>query len=431
MKKLAIVLSAAAISVSAAAAEPWSLDSCISYAMEHNLQIRQRVVEEQSGDLSVTEALDRFLPNLSAGASQGWSFGRGLTSENTYANRNTSQTGFNASLSLPLFQGLSAIRQVEYARTRMQQILEQTEAVKDNVTLNIIAQYLQALYAGELNSVAREQALLSGNMLKRQEDLLEAGKVPEADVLQARAQAAADETTVVTTANDYRLALIDLARILELDDVDSFTIAPLEGEAIPLILDPDQVYARALQSNHSILAARRGIDVAQKSISLAKTGYIPRLSFSAGLGSSYYSLSGASNPSFGTQMRDNFSKSLGFNLSIPIFDGLSTRNQVRRARVEKLSATLALEEQESQLFKDIRQAYYQAVAAAKKMESSQAATDAAQAALESMTYKYEYGKANATEFEQAKTAYIRSLSETVQARYELLLRNRILMFYDK
>ncbi|MDE5786566.1 MAG: TolC family protein [Duncaniella sp.] len=430
MKKTILSLFLAAASLSAVAGT-WSLDSCISYALEHNLQVRRQAVEQQSGQLSVTEAYDRFLPQLSAAASQSWSFGRGLTSENTYANRNTSMTGFNANLSLPLFQGLSAIRQVDYARTRMLQIVEQTEAMKDDITLNVIAQYLQALYARELVGVAREQAALSARMLERQEALLEAGKVPEADVLQARSQAAADELTVVTSENDYSLALVDLARLLELDDVDGFSVAPLEGEARPLLIDADEVYRHALQSNHGILAARRGIDVAQKSISVAKTGYIPRLSFSAGLGSSYYSLSGARSASFGSQMRDNFSKSLGFSLSVPIFDGFSTRNQVRRARVEELSASLALAEQESQLFKNIRQAYYQAVSAAKKMEASATATEAARAALEAITYKYEYGKANATEYEQAKTAYIKSQSETVQARYELLLRNRILLFYNK
>ncbi len=430
MKKiiLSLALSVAALS---AAAESWSLDSCITYALDHNLQVRRQAIEQQSGELAVTEAYDRFLPQLSAGASQSWSFGRGLTSENTYANRNTSMTGFNANLSLPLFQGLSAIRQVDYARTRMLQIVEQTESMKDDITLNVIAQYLQVLYAGELVGVAREQAALSAKMLERQEALLEAGKVPEADVLQARSQAAADELTVVTTTNDHALALVDLARLLELDDVDGFDIAPLDGDARPLIINADEVYRHALQSNHSILAARRGIDVAQKSISVAKTGYIPRLSFTAGLGSSYYSVSGMKSASFGSQMRDNFSKSLGFSLSVPIFDGFSTRNQVRRARVEELSASLTLAEQESQLFKNIRQAYYQALSAAKKMEASATATEAARAALDAITYKYEYGKANATEYEQAKTAYIKSQSETVQARYELLLRNRILLFYNK
>ncbi len=423
---LAVAMSAAAESTTA-----WSLDSCINYAVEHNLTVRSHQLEYASGELAVTEAKDRVLPQLSASASQSWNFGRGLTSENTYANRNTSMTGFNVGLQLPLFQGLSTVRQIDYEKTRLRQLVEQTEAAKDDVTLNVMAQYLQVLYCGELADVAREQAQISRLMLQRQEELFEAGKVAEADVLQARAQVARDELTVVTSDNDRNLAIIDLARLLELRDVEGFDILPLADDDRALLLDANQVYEHALENNHSILAARYGITVADKNISLARTGYIPRLSFNAGLGSSYYSLAGADNPGFSRQMRDNFSKSLGFSLSVPIFDGFSTRNSIRRARVGKLSASLALEHQQSQLFKDIRQAYYQSVAAAKKLDASRVATESSKASLESMTWKYEYGKANATEFEQAKTEYIKSLSETVQARYELILRNRILEFYDR
>lgn len=425
---LASLILAAAASASSAT---WSLDSCINYAIEHNLTVRSRIIEHSSGEQSLTEAYDRFLPNLSAGASQSWDFGRGLTSQNTYANRNTSMTGFNASLSLPIFQGLSTVRQIDYSRSRITQLLLQIEAAKDDVTLSVIAQYLQALYAAELTDVAREQVELSRQMLTRQQDLFDTGKVPEADVIQAKAQVARDELTLTTSDNDRIIALIDLAKLLELPDVEGFDIKPLDGDAYAPLLDPEQVYNNALANNNAILAARQGISVADRSISVARTGYIPRISFNAGLGSSYYSLAGADNASFSRQIRDNFSKSLGFSLQIPIFDAFSTRNSIRRARIDKTSAELQLQQQESQLFKDIRQAYYQATAAAKKLESSEIATEASRASLEAVTYKYEYGKANATEYQQAKTDYIRSLSETVQARYELILRNRILLFYNR
>ncbi|MCM1520125.1 MAG: TolC family protein [Lachnoclostridium sp.] len=425
---LAILVIATAASASSAT---WSLDSCINYAIEHNLTVRSRIIEHTAGEQSLTEAYDRFLPNLSAGASQNWDFGRGLTSQNTYANRNTSMTGFNASLSLPIFQGLSTVRQIDYSRSRITQLLLQIDAAKDDVTLSVIAQYLQALYAAELTDVAREQVQLSRQMLSRQQDLFDAGKVPEADVIQAKAQVARDELSLTTSDNDRIIALIDLARLLELPDVEGFDVMPLDGDTSAPLLDPEQVYTNALANNSSILAARQGINVADRSISLARTGYIPRISFNAGLGSSYYSLSGAENASFSRQIRDNFSKSLGFSLQIPIFDAFSTRNSIRRARIEKTSAQLQLQQQESQLFKDIRQAYYQATAAAKKLQSSEVATEASRASLEAVTYKYEYGKANATEYQQAKTDYIRALSETVQARYELILRNRILLFYNR
>ncbi|MBO5455162.1 MAG: TolC family protein [Muribaculaceae bacterium] len=418
------------ISGFSANATAWSLDSCITYAIEHNLTIKSQDIEQMGGELSVTEAKDRFLPTLSAGANQSWDFGRGLTSENTYANRNTSMFGWNANLSLPLFQGLSAVRQLKYAHANLKMLTEQKEAAKDEVTLSVISYYLQALYSREMLAVNEEKARLSKVQLERQRTLLEAGKVPEVDVIQAEAQVANDELSVVTAGNDYQLALIDLAKVLEFEDVENFEILPLPDEAVNL-LSADEVYNNALNSNHSILAARQSIDVADKAITVAKSGYLPRLNFNAGLGSSYYTVSGIDGSSFGKQMRDNFSKTLGFSLSVPIFDAFSTRNQIRQAKVRRLNAELNLIQQQSELHKTIRQAYYQALGAEKKYQAGETAVSAAKAALDAMTEKYNYGKANATEWEQTQSTYITSLAQQVQAKYEMILRNRILLFYNK
>ncbi len=171
--------------------------------------------------------------------------------------------------------------------------------------------------------------------------------------------------------------------------------------------------------------------LADHAISIAKTGYIPKLSFNAGLSSNYYTMSGMPSNSFGKQMRDNFSKSLGFSLNVPIFDAFNTRNQIRQARAQKLSAELELERQESNLLKTIRQAHSQAEGAEAQYRAGETAVTSAKAALDAMTEKFTYGRANATEWEQARSNYITTLSQQVQAKYEMILRNRILNFYNK
>ena len=108
-----------------AGAETWSLDSCISYSIAHNLTVKSREISAEQGELGITEAKDRFLPQVQAGANQSWGFGRSLTAENTYASRNTSNFGWNVGLSLPLFQGLRNVRNLDYARSSMRQTLEQ------------------------------------------------------------------------------------------------------------------------------------------------------------------------------------------------------------------------------------------------------------------------------------------------------------------
>lgn len=220
----------------------------------------------------------------------------------------------------------------------------QVEDAKDNVTLGIMAYYLQVLYSREMLAVRREELHLSQSQLQRQNDLLESGKVPEADVLQAKAQVASGEVAVVNAENDYRLALVDLTRALELDDTRGFDILPVDFDStISLPASADDVYRNALNTNNGILAARSGITQADHAVSIAKSGYLPTLSFNAGLGSNYYTLSGVENPSFARQMKDNFSKSIGFSLNIPIFDAFSTRNRVRQARAQRLSAELEVQ----------------------------------------------------------------------------------------
>ncbi len=413
-----------------ASAGVWTLDDCINYAVEHNLTVEARKISAEAGQLDLTESRDAFLPTVSAGASQNFSFGRGLTSANTYANRNTAAFGWNAGLSLPLFQGLRAYRRMEYAKANLSALVEETEAARDDVTLNVMAAYLQALYTREMSEVAAEQAAMSLTELNRRQSLLENGKIAESEVYEARAQLASDSLTLVNSENDATLALLDLAQLLRIDFTPEFSIAPLADEA-SLTPSPDEVYRRALETNHSMVASRKQVTAADKQISLARAGYYPSLSFNLGVGSSYYHLAGESNPSFARQMRDNYATTLGLSLNIPIFDAFSTRNSIRRATLQKRQAELDYEQKGDDLFKRINQAYLQAVGAERKLTAANTAADAAKVSFDAMTVKYNYGAATAVEYEQAKTTYIKAVAEAVQARFERILRNRILAFYNR
>lgn len=413
-----------------ASASTWSLDSCISYAVSHNLTVKSRQLEIQSGEIDITAAKNRHLPQFNAGASQSFSFGRGLTSDNTYTNRNTSNFGWSVNMSLPIFQGLSAVRQTKYAKANLRALIEELEASKDDITLNVISAYLQVLYAGEMCKVADEQLRLSIVEQERREQLLEAGKIPELDLTEARSQVAQNQMSAVNAQNDRTLALVDLAQLLELPGIDGFDIAPIDDDGLG-IYPADEVYRRALETNHSILAGRRHIEAADRNISLAQSSYLPTLSFNAGIGSNYYTVSGINSETFGQQMRNNFNKSLGFSLSIPIFDAFSSRNSVRRAKVQKLNAELQYEDNERRLYKNIQQAYYQALGAAEKRRAAEVSEAATREAFEAMQQKYNFGKANSTEYEQARSNYVRAMSEAVQAKYESILRRRILAFYNK
>ena len=221
---------------------------------------------------------------------------------------------------------------------------------------------------------------------------------------------------------------MNLANLLQLKSVEGFDVAPLD-EPDPLLPRPETVFDDAMRINNGILGARQAIRTADENISLAKSGYIPTLSFNAGLGSSYYRLSRLDNDPFSRQMRNNFSTYLGFSLRVPIFDAFSTRNSVRTARIRHLDAGLQLEQLESDLYKNIRLAYYQASGARERYLTSEETLAKTRQSFEATREKYDLGRATPQDFELAKNNLFRTEVSRIQARYEFLLRHRILHFY--
>lgn len=429
MFRKSFIIACMAFSGICATAETWNLEQCVDHAVKHNLNVRNAQLNIADGEQSITDAKGRFLPSLNANVSESLSFGRGLTASNTYADRNTTNFQWGASLSLPLFQGLSEYRQLNLAKNNLTRLLYEFEAAKDNITLNVISQYLQVLYTKEVLKSAERQLEHTTFEVERQRALVAEGKVAEADLYDAEAQMAQDQLQVVTAGNDIQVSLVELANLLQLPSVAGFDVTPLSEEE-PIIPTSDAVFNAALMHNNSIMASRQGIKVADSNISLAQSGYIPRLSFTAGLGSSYYTVGGYQSDSFREQMRHNYSTYLGFSLSVPIFDGFATRNSVRKAKIQKLSAELELDRQQSELFKTIQSAYYQARGARDKYFASQETLAKTALSYEATREKYNMGRATPSEYEQAKNNLFRTEISSIQAHYEYLLRYRILVFYQ-
>lgn len=410
-------------------AETWSLQQCVDYAIKHNISIQQSDLRVKNGELAITEAKDGFLPQVDASASQSFNFGRGLTAENTYANRNTSSTSWNVGFSLPLFQGMREYRRVKVAELSLQQYLWESGSAKDNITLNVMSQYLQVLYCKEVVRSSESQAELSAYQVERQKAMIEAGKVAEATLYDLEAVAAQDRLQVVTAENDLQTAIVNLTNLLQLPSAEGFDVVALE-EQDPALPSSEDVYSQAQNINNSILGARQAVKVADENISLAKTGFIPTLSFNGGLGSSYYTVSGLQSENFGNQMRHNFSTYLGFSLRIPIFDAFSTRNSVRRSRIQKLDAELALEQRETDLQKEIQLAYYQAKGARERYLTSEETLEKTRLSFEATRERFDLGRATQADYEQAKNNLFKTEVTRLQAHYEYLLRAKVLQFYQ-
>lgn len=438
MKAKQFLLTAAIAATMAAGVTPlvahagaWTLQECVDYAVLHNIQVNIQRQQVAAGELSVDEARNSFLPQVGASASQSFNFGRGLTAANTYADRNTSSFSWSASLQVPLFSGLRNSRVLEQSKLNLRQLACSLDESIDNVTLQIISQYLQVLYNREVENTARDQVSLSQFELERRRNLAANGKIAEVEVLEADAQLAKDSLTLITAGNDTRLALLELSQMLQLDAGDSatFDVVAIDGDD-PLLPPAMDVYTSALGNNPGLKSAEWGVKAAEAGIKVAQTGYIPTLSLSGGLGSSYYNLHGSDNLPFKTQMRENYSTYVGFSLNIPIFDALNTRTQVKRARVNLVQARLQADDTRTRLYSAIQQAYCQAQGAEMRSQSARRATAASEASFAAMAEKFNLGRATSTEYEQSKTNLFNARIQQLQARFEYLLRYRILKYYQ-
>lgn len=432
MKLKQLFIIASVVTMPAYAQQKWDLKQCIDHAIANNLTIKLQEAQREQSKVELSTAKNSFLPDLNGSASHSFNFGRSLQADNTYQSLNTQNTGLNLNTSIPLFSGLQKINNVALSKLNLQAAMEDLNKAKEDISIQVASAYLQVLFNEELVKVANEQLALSKEMLEQKTAFYKNGKASQAEWYEAKARVAQDELSAVQAENNLRLSLLDLSQLLELPSPDDFAIVSPATDSIAglkIQTSPAEVYAEAVLTKPSVKAAQYRLEGAEKSIRTAKGAYYPQLSFGAGISTNFYNVSGMENGNFGSQLRDNFSQYIGFSLSVPIFNRFETRNRVRSARIQQHTYYWQLEESKKNLYKEIQQAYYNAVNAETQYQSSLTADEAAQASFLLMKEKYTNGKANATEYNESRTAWMKAVSDRLQAKYDYLFRTKILDFY--
>ena len=408
------------------AQKQWTLRECEDYAIANNISIKQSEVART--------ARNKRLPDLSASLGENLSFGRGLTEMNTYENTNTSNTSLQLQTSMPLFTGFEIPENIKLSRLNLEAMTEDLEKAKNDIRMQVAQAYVQILYDQEIAAVAHRQIEIDSMQVARLTAFVNNGKASVSELSQQQSTLATSRLTATQADNKYRISVLALTQLLELPTPEGFAVvSPDMGELSRLeditLLTPDEIYAEALTFKPEIRSEQLRLQGSEHSINIAKAGYYPKLNFSAGLGSNYYTTSAYDSDAFGKQLKNNFSQFIGLNLSIPIFSRFQVRNSVRSARADRLNQELKLENVKKTLYKEIQQVYYNALNAISKEESSREAVVSSEDAFNLMQAKYENGKANITEFNEAKNKYLKAESDLVQARYERLYQWALLDFY--
>ena len=438
MKKISIlVLLVSLVGLDAQAeTKQWSLRECCDYAVDHNISIKQQQNQCRQQEIELSTAKNSRLPDLSASAGQNFSFGRGLTAENTYSNTNTSSTSFSLGTTVPVFTGFKIPNQIKLNQLNLEAATADLEKAKNDIRLQVAEAYVQILYDMEIAEVAHRQIQIDSAQVARLQAFVNNGKAAEAELSQQKATLASSRLTATQADNNTRLAILSLTQLLELPTPDGFSIVRPSAEEISQLsalnsqlITPDAIYAEALGVKPEILSQQLKLKGMEHSIKIAKADNYPTLSLNGGLGTNYYTTSGFKSDAFGEQLKNNFSQYIGVNLNVPIFNRFQTRNNIRNARINQENQQLALDNTKKTLYKEIQQVYYNALNAQTKEKSSEEAVQSSKDAFELMQAKYENGKATITEFNESKNNYLKSESDLVQARYENLYQHALIEFY--
>ena len=419
----------------------WSLRECCDYAVTNNISIKQQENQCRQQEIKLSTSKNSRLPDLSGSVGQNFSFGRGLTADNTYSNTNTSSTSFSLGTSVPLFTGFQIPNQIKLDQLDLEATTADLEKAKNDIRMQVAQAYVQILYDMEMADVAHRQIEIDSMQVARLQAFVNNGKAAEAELSQQKATLANSHLTATQADNSTRLALLTLTQLLELSSPEGFTIVRPNldnlgdldnlgalGNPGPLPT-PDHIYAEALGIKPEIAAQMLRLKGTEHSIKIAQAGNYPTLSLSGGMGTNYYTTSGFKSDGFGSQLKNNFSQYIGLNLNVPIFNRFQTRNSIRNARIAQENQQLALENTKKTLYQDIQKVYYNALNAQAKEKASRQAVSTANDAFHLTQAKYENGKATITEFNEAKNNYLKAESDLVQARYENIYQQALIAFY--
>ncbi len=445
----------------------WTLEECVNYAVENNISIQSSELDLKTSEINKKDAFGNFLPSVNASASHSWNIGLNQNITTGLLENQTTQftsAGFN--VGVDLFKGLQNQNQFRRANLAVIASQYQLTKMKEDIALNIANAYLQILFNKENLKVQQEQLQLNNEQLARTQELVDAGMVPQGDLLDVKATVASNKQAIITAENNLLISKLSLAQLLRIEDFQSFDVADeqldiLESEVLS---EPfETVIAKAKESRTELKLAQSNLELAEKDVSIAKGAYYPSLTgfYSFNTRASYadrvtgFQLDSANpttvigyvdgtnqnvlQPNFTAtvgnalpvfeQFDNNKGQNFGLQLSIPIFNGLAARNNVQRTKVAQDRAKLNYEQTELDLEQNVFTAFSDTKAAKQSYEAALQTLEARKLSFNYAEERYKVGMMNVFDYNQAQTALTNAESDVLRTKYDYIFRTKILEFY--
>ena len=457
MKKHILVLTAVLGTLSSFSQKSWTLEECINRAKEENLDIKQVKLSVLSSEQQQLQSKLSLLPSLNGGGSQGYNYGRTVDPySNEFTTHNVKTNNFSLSSTVTLFSGFQNINKV-----KRDNYAYMAKVIND-ISITVATDFLQLLFNKELVIMAEKQLDISSQQEERISKLVKEGQLAKSSLLETRSQVASEQLQLVKAKSQKAIALLNIKQLLEIEANNNFEIL------VPAISLPNQnktpsteeIYKSALEVFPNVKSAEYRLKSSDKSLAISRGGRSPRIMLNGSMGSGYsdartritgidslgmmpsgYQLSSGENvlmpildfnseiTPFNQQLKDNFSQSLSFSLSIPLFNGWMTNSSIANAKIAVMSAQNDLQKTKNQLRKKVEQVRADVIAAEKQFQFAQKSADALQ---ESFTYneqKFNEGMLNVYDYNDAKNKLIKTQSDLLQAKYDYLFKIKILDFF--
>ncbi|WP_405410572.1 TolC family protein [Maribacter sp. Asnod1-A12] len=415
----------------------WTLEECVAYAVENNLTVKQSELDLESTLIDKSDAIGALLPSLNSTISA--SANTGLALDPT-TNNLVSATIFSASgsmtSSVTLFDGLQNYNTIERAKLSAISSQYRVDDIKDDIKLSVANAYLNVLANKESLKVFESQLAITQQDLKRTQELVDSGVLPSGDILQIEATAATQEQQMINAQNLILISKISLAQLLSITDYESFDIAEEEFDIPPseiLNNSAKVIFNTALTFRNDIKLALTGVELAQKDMEIAKGAKYPTVGAFINYNTRYSDqnndpFTGEAIP-FKDQLYINDGISYGAQMSIPIFNGWSVRNNIERSKINIDIAQIEYERTKLQLETDVNQAYVNVTNFFKTFQAAEKTLEARSLAFQYSKERYDVGLMNAFDFSQSQTLVDNAEADLIRAKYDYIFRLKILEFY--
>ncbi len=441
----------------------WTLDACIDYALEHNIKISKQKTEIEIQNNYYKQSKNELLPDLSVNGTHYYNTGRSLDyTTYEYVEENLHTDNFSANSSLTIFNGLKQYHTIKKNKIHLQQLLEQNQHLRNEISLNIASFYLNILYQKEIVSSLDSQLDLTQKEIERTKEMIKAGSISSDVLLEIKAQEASEKYDFVKAKNELKMFKLELIHLMNIDTVESFNVVQpnVKSDEITMFnANINEIYKQALKLPR-IQKVIYQKELSQKNLDIIKGQKYPSLRFNFSYGSKYSSearqidsqtpvetivgyvnndpnlpvISQSYQYTYGKipfekQIENNLNTSFSLQLNIPIFNKFRTDNEIENAKLKLLNSNKDIKLEKRKLFESIQQDYNDAVAAYKEYIAANKKLISYKKQFNIVKEKYNIGIYNTMEYKRAKNDYAQAQSDMINAKYKYLFKKKILQFY--